>query len=120
VHINNLDDLDSLELAIISINFILTVIEPTISVSSGALIYYFYKNRKIRMKYVLMIIFISMTIALYIIPIIDMFLVSKGFDNSKITPTVGFILGLFGKSILDLLLNNTSNILKYFINKVVK
>jgi len=120
MHIDNLDDIDSLELTIITINFILSIIEPTLSVSLGALVYYFYKNNKIRIKYILMIIFISITVALYIIPIIDLFIISKGLDNAKITPSVGFMLGLFGKSILDLLLNNTSNILKYLINKVVK
>ena len=120
MYIDNLDDIDGLELITISINFILSIIEPTLSVSLGALVYYFYRNNKIRVIYILMIIFISITVALYIIPIIDMFVISKGLDNAKITPAMGFILGLFGRSILDLLLNNTSDILKYLINKVVK
>jgi hypothetical protein len=118
------DNVDILDLIIASISFILGVIAPTISVMVGAVLYYSYlhalQNIKINPINIFFVLITAFFIGLYFIPLIDLFVIQQGFDNSKITPALGFILGIFGKPLLTYIVINAVEIVNAHLDAFLK
>ena len=117
--IENLDKYDYFDLFLACCSFIISLIAPEFSIMLGATIYYLWdkdKNQKnISIKGLFFTLFVSFWFGYYLIPLLDSKLYHYDF---RLVPAIGFILGLFGKLLLNYIFDNFLIFLKYILKKI--
>ena len=120
----HLDNFDLIDICLTCISFLIGVISPNVSIVVGAILYHVYMRERLKIEVkvfnLLSVIFIATAIGYYFIPLVDLFLISEGFNNSKITPAIGFIIGVFGEPILTYFIINSKKIVYRYLDKIFK
>jgi len=99
-----IDKYELIEICLACIGYVVSVIAPEFSIIVGAVIFYSYKKGKqkknLNILELINVIIIAFAFGYYLIPILNHYF------HKDLIPSIGFMLGIFGKILLDYFINS--------------